>query len=343
MNHRAAGCFVIVLCLVALIAATPVAAAEGRPTERVSPPPKCNPKAAVWRTREPPANPQQGDIWVNPKNGMEMVYIAPGEFILGTSGAQIDAWLKEYPDGEREWFYDEQPQCRVNLEGYWIGRTEVTNAQYLRFVQATGHRAPEHWKGGQIPSGLESFPVVFVDWGDASAYCKWAEARLPTEPEWEKAARGGDGRTFPWGFRWDENKCRNFAIVPGGGTYAIEEEGSRPWRDWVPSHDSVREGPAAVGAYPAGASPYGCLDMAGNAREWCADWYDDEAYLRYVRGDLTPPKTGDLKVVRGGSWFDGHSRLFRCAFRSPIRFGFLSTPHHCDHDIGFRCARHASP
>ena len=339
MNHRVAVCFAIVLFLVALIAARPVAAAEGRPTERVSPAPEVNPNAVVWRTPEPPKDPQAGDVWVNPKDGMEMVYIAPGELILGTSDAEIDAWLKEHPADEdkRGWFkLDQQPQCRVNLPGYWIGRTEVTNAQYLRFVKATGHRAPDHWKGGQVPSGLGSFPVVLVHWQDAQAYSQWAGGRLPTELEWEKAARGTDGRVFPWGSQWDRTRCRSFELITGRAYASLGEWGAAG-DNWLQAHHPIREGPTAVGSYPAGASPYGCLDMAGNVCEWCADWYDGDAYKRYAKGGLTPPASGTWKVLRGGSWRDDVPWFFRCAAAAATAPAVAATSY------GFRCARDASP
>jgi formylglycine-generating enzyme required for sulfatase activity len=332
MNRRVVGWFAILISLVAPIAAGSIAAAQKRLSERVSPAPEVNPKAVVWRTPAPPASPEAGDVWVNPKDGMEMVYVAPGEFILGTSDAQIDSWLKEHPGDKREWFKGQQPQCRVRLDGYWIGRTEVTNTQYLRFVRATGHRAPFRWKGGQIPSGLEDFPVVFVDFEDAHAYCEWAGGRLPTELEWEKAARGTDGRIFPWGNQWDGKRCRNFELI-AGRAFARVGEWDTASRNWLQVHDPIREGPAAVGSYPAGASPYGCLDMAGNAWEPCADWYDEEAYGRYAKGDLRPPASGTSKVFRGGSWSNGYLRDFRCAPRIGI------PPVIGSDDFGFRCAR----
>jgi formylglycine-generating enzyme required for sulfatase activity len=273
-------------------------------------------------------------VWVNPKDGMDMVYIAPGEFTLGASDAQIDAWLREHPNDKREYFEDEQPQCRVNLPGYWLGRTEVTNGQYQRFVQATGHRAPDHWKGGRVPSGLESFPVVFVDWEDVRAYCEWAGGRLPSELEWEKAARGTDGRVFPWGDAWGSQRCRNFELITGKRYTTIKK-----WMEdigaWFASHDWAREGPAAVGSYPAGASAHGCADMAGNVWEWCADWYKQEAYKRYARGDLTPPAKGEYRVLRGGSWYYVNPWFFRCAYRGSGRPDLRN----CVLSFGFRCAR----
>jgi formylglycine-generating enzyme required for sulfatase activity len=313
----------------------------------VSPPPECNPNAVVWRTPQPPANGEAGDVWVNPKDGMEMVYVSAGEFTLGTSDAQIDAWLKEHPGDKRESFANEQPQCRVNLPGYWIGRTEVTNGQYLRFVQASGQRAPEHWKDGKIPSGLESLPVVFVDWQDVRAYCEWAGGHLPTELQWEKAARATDGRIFPWGNQWDNQRCRNFEAITGN-RYSDPRKLLSEMQDWHGSHDPVRDGPAAVGSYPAAASAYGCADMAGNVWEWCADWYDGEAYKRYARAsgseslrlgeaDLTPPAKGEYRVLRGGSWGYVDPGNFRCADR------FGSDPGVRSDNDGFRCARDASP
>jgi len=275
----------------------------------------------VWRTTAPPAEPQAGDVWVNPKDGMEMVYIAPGEFTLGTSEAQVAAWLKDHPSDKREWFQGEQPTCRVKLPGYWMGRTEVTNAQYLRFVKATGLRAPER------------FPVVNVNWDEARAYCAWASGRLPSELEWEKAARGTDGRAFPWGEAWDSRRCRNFEAL-SGEQYTTAEKWGADLAGWLGSHDKVREGPAAVGSYQAGASPYGCLDMAGNVWEWGGDWYDESAYQRYARGDLTPPASGSARLVRGGSWYDGNPRFFRCAYRY---FGDPANRYY--RYFGFRCVR----
>jgi len=308
---------------------------ENRPTKRVSPPPQCNPNAVVWRTPEPPADPQKGDIWVNPKDGMEMVYIAPGEFVMGTSEAEIGDLVRYDPKATADWFRDERPQCHVNLGACWIGRTEVTNAQYLRFVKATGCRAPSHWKAGRVPAGLENFPVVFLDWDDAQAYCEWAGGRLPTEPEWEKAARGSDGRVFPWGFGWQEGRCRSF-IGLTGRKYSADREWVSARQTWEHTHNGLREGLASVAAHPGDAGPWGCLGMAGNAMELCADWYGEETYRSYAQGRVIPPENKlEVRVLRGGSWRDGNPLAFRCARRS-------FTPHSsaCNY-IGFRCARDA--
>jgi len=334
MNRRAAECYAVLLCLAAAMMGTARGATEKRPTERVSPAPEVNPNAVIWHTPKPPAKPQAGDVWVNRKDGMQMVYIAPGQFVLGTSAAQIDAWVKEHPKAKRKWFKSEPPQCRVNLPGYWIGRTEVTNAQYLRYVRATGHRAPVYWKGGKLPSGLEDFPVVYVTWEDAREYCEWAGGHLPTELQWQKAARGINGRVFPWGNQWDRKRCRNLMT---GRQYRSKDEWRSALEMWLKSHDRVREGPAAVGSYPADCSPYGCLDLAGNVMEWCADWYAADAYRRYARGDLTPPRKGKERVLRGGSWDMPDPWDFRCAYGGRI------VPDACSGVAGFRCAHAGRP
>jgi formylglycine-generating enzyme required for sulfatase activity len=318
----------LALCLIVVGLGT----AQPRPAEAVAPAPELNPKAVVWRTPDPPANPEIGDIWVNPKDGMELVFVAPGEFVMGTSDAQVDVWVAQHPTDGPGLFANEQPQFRSWLAGYWIGRTEVTNAQYLRFVEATGHRAPEYWEAGQIPAGLADFPVTMVSWDDAAAYCAWAGGSLPTERQWEKAARGMDARVFPWGNQWDPQRCRDFQVVSGE---------QPPFQRaavlaWLLTHNPVFEGPAKVGSYPSGASPYGCLDMSGNVDEWCLDFYDRKAYEGYQKGRLAPPATGDYRILRGGSWYSITARAYRCAYRTARRpareFAFT----------GFRCARSGS-
>jgi len=312
MRHRLAVSFAVLLCLTGWIMAASVGAAQTRPTERVSPAPKVNPHAVVWRTPRPPAKPQAGDVWVNPTDGTEMVWVAPGKFILGASSAQINAWIKEWPADKAALFEDEQPQCSVNLPGYWIGRTDVTNAQYQRFVRATRHRAPQNWKGGRLPAGLGNSPAAFVAWQDARAYCEWAGGHLPTELQWEKAARGTDGRMFPWGNRWDRSRCCN-------------------------SYSTKTTSPPPVGSYRGDFSPYGCFDMAGNVSQWCEDRYDRHAYQRYAKGDLSLPKSGEGRVLRGGSWSDLYPTDFRCAHRD-----WLEPAGRYD-SIGFRCVRAAAP
>jgi formylglycine-generating enzyme required for sulfatase activity len=152
--------------------------------------------------------------------------------------------LVKIPAGE--FLYGDGKQ-RVSLGEFWISRTPVTNAQYQVFVQATGQTAHSHWSGGAPPRGKEQHPVVYVSWNDAQAFCRWAGMRLPSEREWEKAARGTDGRTYPWGNAAPNARRCNFGNAVGHTT--------------------------AVGTYPEGASPYGMLDMAGNVWEWCEDMH----------------------------------------------------------------------
>jgi formylglycine-generating enzyme required for sulfatase activity/CHAT domain-containing protein len=211
----------------------------------------------------------------------EVILIPAGEFLMGSD-----------PKQDKHAYGDEQPQHTLYLPDYCLAKTPVTNAQYLAFVQATGHPKLDHWKGGKPPSAKEDHPVVYVSWHDAVAYCRWlAEAtdkpyRLPSETEWEKGARGADGRLWPWGNRWDPQRCNS------------EEDG--------------QEETMSVGAYPQGASPYGCLDMAGNVWEWTSSLKRDYPYDA-VDGREDPEAEG-LRVLRGGA-FRVNPWVARCAFR----------------------------
>jgi len=247
-------------------------------------------KGRVFHTPEPPGEAKLGDVWVSPKDGGEMVYVPAGEFLMGSAENDEDAQS------------DEKPQFRAYLQAYWIDKCEVTVAQYRRFCRATGRKMPVAPPWGW----RDNDPVVKATWYDALAYAQWAGERLPTEAEWEKAARGTDGRTYPWGSMWDAGKCANRASSPGG---------VKP-----------------VGRYPSGASPYGARDMAGNVGEWCEDWYKERAYQRYATGDLTPPASGSAFVLRGGTWFDDDPRSFRCADR-------YSLPDYLFGSTGIRCVR----
>jgi formylglycine-generating enzyme required for sulfatase activity len=195
---------------------------------------------------------------------------------------------------------DEQPQHRLYLPEFFIGKYPGTNAQYAVFANATRRAALEHWRNGKIPAGKEPHPVTQVSWEDAVAFCQWLNRRpgrswrLPTEAEWEKAARGSDGRIYPWGNDPPTKELCNF------GDYA--------------------SGTTAVGQYPAGASPCGALDMAGNVWEWTGSLYRPYPY-QSEDGRNSPDGEG-LRVLRGGSWFN-HRRLARCVFRyrnGPDRF-----------------------
>lgn len=168
---------------------------------------------------------------------------------------------------------DEQPEHTVTVDSFWISETEVTNDQYARCVDA-GVCTPPHNDLWRNPDQA-TYPVTHVDWEQANRYAQWAGGRLPTEAEWEKAARGTDGRTFPWGDDLTDDQRLNFNSMAGV---------------------------VVVGSYPAGASPYGALDMAGNVEEWVADWYAPTTYAQSPRNNPTGPENGIFRVVRGGSF-----------------------------------------
>lgn len=257
------------------IAPTETPLVEAPPTETPMPPAKPTPTS-------PPAAASPTSA---PSTKENMVYIPGGEFIMGSDVGNND----------------EKPQMAVYLDGFNIDIYPVTNAQYKEFVDATGHRLPRSWKTGTYPEGKAQSPVVWVSWDDAQVYCQWAGKRLPTEAEWEKAARGSDGRKWPWGNDFDSSKANTAASGIGDTT--------------------------PVGQYPAGASPFGVLDMAGNVWEWTADWY--QAYPGNVsQVDRFGEK---YKVFRGGSWFDDASFVRTSARNNAAPTFMFST-------IGFRCA-----
>jgi formylglycine-generating enzyme required for sulfatase activity len=226
-------------------------------------------------TDTPVPGPVAGETRVWDKDGSVVVYIPPGEFLMG---------LSLYPDG------NEYPQHTVYVDGFWIGKYEVTMAQYRRCVEAGACKKPVDRDWYRNPD-YANCPAVYVRWRDMQAYAQWAGGRLPTEAEWEKAARGTDGLTYPWGDVWDPSRCN----TKGGGPGEV----------------------TPVGKYsPAGDSPYGVSDMAGNAWEWTS------SLLRpypYNPGDgREDPNSTEPRVARGGGWSfvpDTSRSWFRYVFK----------------------------
>lgn len=285
---------------------------------------------------------------IEDESGVTMLLTPAGEFRMGMT---IDGALAEckkfHTDCQSDWFLDEEPVHMVYLDAFYIDRTEVTNASYAQFVAATGHRTQAEqqgygwvmnktgddfiqlegadWQHPTGPSssieGMDEYPVVQVSWQDAQAYCQWRQASLPSEAQWEKAARGTDGRIYPWGNQAPDGNLANFGDASLGF-------------DWV--NQNVNDGyayAAPVGSYPDGASPYGLWDMAGNVWEWVQDWYQTIYYSsQSLWRNPLGPASGQDRVTRGGSWFYLENNL-RTSNRGRIE------PNDVNGDRGFRCAR----
>lgn len=263
-----------------------------------------------------------------------MVFVPAGEFTMGSAGT--------------EGFPDEHPARRVFIGSFYLDRLEVTNRQYAEFVEATHHREPMNnnpsvtmWRDHKPLETVVHHPVVNVSWEDGRDYCLWAGKRLPTEAEWEKAARGTDHRRYPWGDEWDIAKA-NSASYWAGRT--IEFQSGADWEAfWIKGEGarlSKEKGingevlTLPVGSFPDGTSPYGALDMAGNASEWVTDWFDPNYYRVAPLSDPQGPERGAIKAMRGGSWLKPATSL-RTADRD---WGTMDSR---PSGTGFRCAKDA--
>jgi iron(II)-dependent oxidoreductase len=231
-----------------------------------------------------------------------MIHIPDGDFIMGSSEEDIQWAAKTFFSESLDYYLEETPAHRVQLDAFEIDRHEVTVAEYRNFMQATGRPAPKYLDNPKLNQSTQ--PVVGVTWQDAADYCEWAGKRLPSEAEWEKAARGTDRRYYPWGNDPDPTRT-NVRGLKDGYRYT-----------------------APVGAFPNNASPYGVMDMAGNVWEWTADWFQP------YPGNTTPSELYGtaFKVMRGGSWFSNMD-LARTAVRGKL------PPDQRQNYIGFRCAR----
>ena len=248
---------------------------------------------------EPPVSPTSSDepktivdTENTPSNETdEMVEVPSGTFTMGSPPGQALA---------------DAPEKTVNLKFFWIDKYEVTNQQFQEFVKS-GHAAPIDWEGEAYPAGTGEYPVINVSWDDARNYCESVGKRLPTEAEWEKAARGTDGRLWPWGNQWDSQKANSseenqFASLQPARSYTDVE------------------------------TPYGAVNMAGNVWEWVNDWYEADYYEVGLTFNPTGPPIGEFKVVRGGAWTDS-AELLHTYYREGDFPPFYYSP-----VIGFRCA-----
>ena len=303
-----------------------------RTPPRLEAPPTRKPATATPALKLTPSDLAVGDSWTRPADGMRMLYVPGGEFDMGTDADHVRITLelcgetasRMFGPGSRCFaseFADEMPAHVVALDGFWIDRSEVTNAQYRRCVKA-GACTPPGDRGSYTretyfgEAAFDAYPVVWVAWQQAVDYCTWAGARLPTEAEWEYAARGPESLLFPWGDDFDGRRLNycdaNCDLGPGD-----------------PSVDDGYADTAPVGSYPGGASWCGALDMAGNVREWVNDWFGD-----YHGRQVNPsgPASGDMIVSRGGSWLDPPENV-RSAKRG------RNTTDFAIYKLGFRCVR----
>jgi eukaryotic-like serine/threonine-protein kinase len=280
-------------------------------TEKATP--DHNPAGSQERTNELVA----GSSFIRSVDNMMMMFIPAGEFKMGSRSNDPDA------------FAHEKPQHDVYLDAYWMDAYEISNGMFAQFVNETGHVTLAEkqgysygyddnlkweqnrgftWRhpGGPSTRAEEDLPVVHVAFDDAEAYCRWAGGRLPTEAEWEKAARGEDERRYPWGNDFNPDYLRFKSST----------------------------GPVSVYAYPEGKSPYGIFNLAGNAFEWTQDWYQHDYYSQSPRDNPRGAPSGDLKVYRGGSWHSSQHRM-RVTHRD------VSKPDYMNHLLGFRCVMDA--
>jgi iron(II)-dependent oxidoreductase len=259
----------------------------------------------------------------------KMINIPAGSFLMGNNGYEYGF----EDDGEH-------PQHWVTLSAYSIGKYEVTRGEYRQFMNAGGYTNSAYWStdgwSWKVSSNrteprywaarqnwyesppqpftqTDNHPVVGMTYYEAEAFCNWAGGHLPTEAQWEKAARwDGHPRVYPWGDNWDQEKCNN-------------------WDDSLyPRYQT-----APVGSYPAGASPYGCQDMAGNVYEWCKDWYDNSYYSSSPSNDPPGPSSGSLRVLRGGVWHTVYDFPYACRSANRMYCG----PGEPWGYLGFRLAR----
>ena len=258
-------------------------------------------------------------------DGMQLMYVPAGELDMGGSDHLLQKLKEDIPWVELGFdISDSEPSHQVYLDAYWIDQTEVTMAQYQKCVVAGvcvepappgEYNAEQFWPMYEDPA-FADYPIVYVNWDMANAYCGWAGRRLPTEAEWEKAARGEDGLMYPWGNEKPNNDYVNFGYANSDVDRTIYEQGISP-----------------VDAFPLGASPYSVLDLAGNVSEWVRDFYDPSYYLESPENNPTGPDSGIEHVIRGQSFLSNYSNgeyLITIRSHGPQAYYWGN--------LGFRCA-----
>ncbi len=270
-----------------------------------------------------------GSTMISDKDGMKLFFVPAGEFTMGSDADDALAECQKIRSNcERSWFTQEEPPHSVHVDAFWIDKTEVTVRMYGLCVDAGVCREPTNTNSYTQysyygNSAFDNYPVIYVDWNMAKAYCEWVDRRLPTEAEWEKAARSTNANIYPWGNTFDGslvNFCdRNCPLDWANNTF---DDG----------HADV----APVGSYPSGKSVYGALDMAGNVWEWVNDWYSVTYYSSSAASNPSGPASGEYRALRSGGWNN-----FESTARSSDRESFLPTD--AFDYIGFRCAMSATP
>ena len=301
-------------------AETPLPAITPTPTPTVLPVPMSGPP----QPGPTPAALTAGSEWAW-SDGSAMVYVPAGPFWMGSSDEEIDALVAEYPYHKRESFNNEQPQHQVTVDAFWIDRTEVTNAQYRVCVEDGTCSQPAEITSSTRDNyygapDFDDYPVIYVDWEQASTYCAWAGKRLPTEAEWEKAARGTDKRIYPWGDVFDGS------LLSFCDAQCQEEWKTAEWDDGYADT-------APVGSYLDGGSPYGVLDMAGNVWEWTGSL--SKPYPYEVGDGRENLAASGSRATRGGSWYDNLVYV-----RTAVRYSIGASDVYSS--LGFRCARSGS-
>ena len=259
---------------------------------------------------------------------IEWVMIPKGTFVMGATQEQRAEFFKFSSPTFRKRLVDSAgPPHEVFIDGFYILRNLVTNHQYAGFMQATGRTHPD--TGARFQGSNQ--PVVAVTWDDAQAFCAWLGARLPSEAEWEKSARGTQGYVYPWGNTWDATRLQS---MDGIAHQSFVNQSD--YLAWKAGHiDDAEAKSADVGSFPQGASSYGVLDMAGNAWEWVNDWFDPTYYQSSPKTNPHGPDSGEYKVLRGGAWDTPRTVNFTW-----IRENFMA-PNTGRRVTSFRCAKDA--